>query len=485
MNSEEIDRIFEAYKNDDMEYIWNCAEMNYPISVIYLKTVCKKVVKKIEQGDFKYFLTKKQGDVSDVEVFVELLQYSSNIQEKKKCIKQRKELGLGSRDMVKLIIGTNDLHYMKKCIKQREKIGINSSDIVNLIKEIGSSAFAKKCIKQREKLGLEYDHICDLINLFEDDLELIKEFIKQENINLESESIVELIKKIDDSDYTKECILQGKNIGLNSENIEKLIKEINDLEFTKKCIMHGENMDLPSYDIINLIYEIDDPNFTKKCITEYKELGIHDLDLKKLKMIHDDTYLNKILNENEEKYTSEINLPTEMTIGIEIESVGKDANDFFESKGEILFPDWICKYDSSIRHKKSTDSGVEIASPILTGSNKSTTKAIRKVGTILNELGQYTNDSCGGHIHIGADYLTNVQAWKNLLEIWGNTEPILYIIGNEKGDIPRSGINIFAEPISGKFEKALSSGTINLNDENDLKEFKLNILKFQRFSRYR
>lgn len=425
MNSEEIDRIFEAYKNDDMEYIWNCAEMNYPISVIYLKTVCKKVVKKIEQGDFKYFLTKKQGDVSDIEVFVELLQYSSNIQEK------------------------------------------------------------KKCIKQREKLGLEYDHICDLINLFEDDLELIKEFIKQENINLESESIVELIKKIDDSDYTKECILQGKNIGLNSENIEKLIKEINDLEFTKKCIMHGENMDLPSYDIINLIYEIDDPNFTKKCITEYKELGIHDLDLKKLKIIHDDTYLNKILNENEEKYTSEINLPTEMTIGIEIESVGKDANDFFESKGEILFPDWICKYDSSIRHKKSTDSGVEIASPILTGSNKSTTKAIRKVGTILNELGQYTNDSCGGHIHIGADYLTNVQAWKNLLEIWGNTEPILYIIGNEKGDIPRSGINIFAEPISGKLEKALSSGTINLNDENDLKEFKLNILKFQRFSRYR
>lgn len=485
MNSEEIDRIFEAYKIDDMEYIWNCAEINYPISAIHLESVCKKVVKKIEQGDFKYFLTKKQGDVSDIKFFVELLQYSSNIQEKKKCIRQRKKLGLNSRDIVNLIIGTNDLHYMKKCIKQRKKLGINSSGIFNLIKEIGSSAFAKECIEQKENLGLDYYRICDLIYLFENDLEFIKKFIKQENINLDSGSIVKLIKKIDNSDYTKECILQGKNIGLNAKDIKELIKEINDLEFTKKCILHGENMGLPSYDIINLIYEIDDPNFTKKCITEHKDIGIHELDLKKLKIIHDDTYLKKILNENEEKYTSEINLPTEMTIGIEIESVGKDANDFFESKGEILFHDWICKYDSSIRHKKFTDSGVEIASPILTGSNKSTTKEIRKVSTILNELGQYTNDSCGGHIHIGADYLTNVQAWKNLLEIWGNTEPILYIIGNEKGNIPRIGINIFAAPISGKFEKALSSGTINLNDENDLKEFKFNILKFQRFSRYR
>lgn len=40
-------------------------------------------------------------------------------------------------------------------------------------------------------------------------------------------------------------------------------------------------------------------------------------------------------------------------------------------------------------------------------------------------------------MHIGADYLTSMQSWINLLELYGNAEMLIYIISNEKGMIPR------------------------------------------------
>lgn len=59
---------------------------------------------------------------------------------------------------------------------------------------------------------------------------------------------------------------------------------------------------------------------------------------------------------------------------------------------------------------------------------------------MLQAYEQEIGSCCGGHVHISSDYLTSKEAYANLFEIFGNAERILYIISNEKGDIPRYGI---------------------------------------------
>ena len=60
----------------------------------------------------------------------------------------------------------------------------------------------------------------------------------------------------------------------------------------------------------------------------------------------------------------------------------------------------------------------------------------------------------------------------NLIEIWGNTEKILYTISNKEGEIPRvRAAEHYAKPISKNFEEILSRGTIDLQTDDDLKNF--------------
>lgn len=93
-----------------------------------------------------------------------------------------------------------------------------------------------------------------------------------------------------------------------------------------------------------------------------------------------------------------------------------------------------------------------------------------KICTILKLLGQDVNETCGAHIHFGEKYLTNIQAWKNFIELWANTELILYIISNANGEIPRKNIVGYATPISKDIEEQIK--VLRLYDINDLDEFK-------------
>ena len=60
---------------------------------------------------------------------------------------------------------------------------------------------------------------------------------------------------------------------------------------------------------------------------------------------------------------------------------------------------------------------------------------------------------CAGHVHIGADYIKTEEGFKELLELWGNSEEIYYLISNKQGELPREGIKEYATPISVVFEK--------------------------------
>lgn len=87
------------------------------------------------------------------------------------------------------------------------------------------------------------------------------------------------------------------------------------------------------------------------------------------------------------------------------------------------------------------------------------------------DCGQEVSGRCGGHVHIGANHLTTVESWESLIEIWGNTEEILYIIGNKEGEVPREDFIRHATPISKGFERILNSDLIDIKSVEDAQKF--------------
>ena len=169
------------------------------------------------------------------------------------------------------------------------------------------------------------------------------------------------------------------------------------------------------------------------------------------------------------EHIRKIKLPPDMTIGCEIESEGKNS----ELLTNINLFGWKGKEDGSLQN------GVEIVSPIM-HSDEEDTQSIYKICDLLKKIKNDTSDRCGGHIHIGADYLKDKQAYANLLSIFGNTEELLYIIANDPKDITDRTTR-YDSPISKKVQDAIESGIINLETEQDVNEFIKNLEKIQRY----
>ena len=122
--------------------------------------------------------------------------------------------------------------------------------------------------------------------------------------------------------------------------------------------------------------------------------------------------------------------------------------------------------------------GIEFISPVLrTGENAE--NEIYQVCALLDSCGEYCDVETGGHIHIGADYLTNINAYKNLIEMWTNSEKILYIISNKEGEVPRE-VGEYAPPFSKKMKEAVEDGL----EEENLEQFieKIKEIQGERYS---
>jgi hypothetical protein len=102
-----------------------------------------------------------------------------------------------------------------------------------------------------------------------------------------------------------------------------------------------------------------------------------------------------------------------LTFGIEIECVGlttsdasralRDAGITCENNGynHNTRPVWKVVTDGSLH---SRDGSCEVVSPILSGTDGLT--EVRTVMSVLRTAGARINESCGMHIHIGVDQLT-------------------------------------------------------------------------------
>ena len=158
---------------------------------------------------------------------------------------------------------------------------------------------------------------------------------------------------------------------------------------------------------------------------------------------------------------------------IEIESEGRKKENSRIIQKFLRKTKWETKNDESLRK------GTEVVSPVLKGDNEKTSNEIKSVCAILNGIDQGISKRCGGHVHIGADYLKSKQDWTNLIKIWSNAEKVLYVMCNKEGVIPRMEIMEYAEPISKKVEDAIKKGTINLESKEDLSKFAKEMVKVQ------
>lgn len=510
MNQEEIDKIFQAYLYGDNIYLWNLAGMEYnPYDYEEKKyidkqlslmeeydIVLRKIAQEIEKGDFQYFLTKISEE--EIDFFIDILLQTSKNEEKKKMVYNTE---VDSFNKTKLIKSINDNEFTKKCILDR--IYLEQEDIYNLISELNDNNFAiecvkknilssdnftdyvvqsknqqlmKNCIENNNEYGILSSDIFKLLKNIED-VEFIKKCIRNLN-ELKSISKVILILDINEQEFTEECIINFKEYKILYRYILGLLETINNLDIIKRIIKERNKIELSSSNIVVTLVRIDNKDFIKECMEKPEEYGINEDGLNTLKIIYDENYLNNKLQQKE--YMNELDLPSEMTLGIEIESIGENV-DTLKYCQERLLEGWKVKNDDSLIPNTSVEEGVEVISPILKKTNAENTEEIRRICTILTEVGQKSNESCGGHIHIGADYFKNVESWKNFIDICSNSEEILYIISNKKGEVPRKGVFRFAEPVSGKLEEMIKSGAINLENENDLKNFKEDIKKFQMF----
>ena len=430
-----------------------------------------------KNGLIDYFLQNMNNNVENADVYkfcLILCKYISNKSIVKKIIEDM-IYSSAVDEVVALIKATEDPEYIKEKwledVKKMHALGIYGDRAVALIKATGDPEYIKECI---ENVG------------------------KMQALYINGDRAVNLIKETGDSEYIKEKWLENvkkmQALGIEGRNAVILIKATKDIEYIKKLLKNKEKtkaLNIQDFHAIELIRTVEEkePGYIKEYIKNHiKNRKINELESTFLAQViimtgdaefidycENSDVLNRETREILDRFTKmpPVTLPDKMTIGVEIESEGLASRE--EIAGIIGNLSWKLKPDDTL------DDGIE-AVP-LSGLTPSTAgDEIYGACKALCLSGQTISERCGGHIHIGADYLTNLQDWKNLRTIWNNTEKILYIISNRKGEIPREEVLKYAKPISGKDES--KQKTINLESESDLENFIAGIKKIQgdRFS---
>lgn len=147
-----------------------------------------------------------------------------------------------------------------------------------------------------------------------------------------------------------------------------------------------------------------------------------------------DNDYKRILKDRKIKYRATLNLPKNLTFGVEIEY----ENVLNELVSELLyeeeifdrnFSNWINKPEIDLTYDNIEINKImngEINSPVLKDNIK-TWKDLRTVLNILNKNGAIVTNQCGGHVNIGSHILgSNITYWKNFLLLWILYEKEIY-----------------------------------------------------------
>ena len=163
--------------------------------------------------------------------------------------------------------------------------------------------------------------------------------------------------------------------------------------------------------------------------TELSKMDIRDLNI-----------LVDLLNEYDLELRDSLNLNTNVTFGIEIESEFADTGKIEkEIKAINLGNTWQLKDDYTL------DSGIEISSPIFKDENK-TYKEIELVCNIFKKYSRIGEHS-GGHIHIGSQILESEDNLFALINFWSLFEHVIYRFTNGEYLNIRPSAEMYATPL--------------------------------------
>lgn len=181
-----------------------------------------------------------------------------------------------------------------------------------------------------------------------------------------------------------------------------------------------------------------------------KDLEINKIDSRLDRVYQTIAEVEKGKKNTNNKYKT-INIPKDMTFGIEIECAGE-----YKTLVPKTIRKWKCEGDNSIGQD-----GVEVVSPIMHDTEEYVNE-IYGVNEILRRIGMESTQTCGGHVHIGADYIKTEEGFRQLIELWGNAEEVYYLISNKPGEVPRDYTIKYARPISKSFEGTNSLGQVDV-----------------------
>lgn len=481
MNKGQIDKLFNSFS--DREFLMEFADIDTDYNVMYeenYEKLLRKVMLKIESDEeiYKYFSSFRENPIYTY-IYVQLMCYSTKVEDIKQCIEDSDDLNIyGFGQLANLIIATNDTEYIENCIEEwlrGKRYDLENWDILKLIKAMGEE-YIEDCIENRkEEFDFSQEEFLELVKSANS--KFISKYIEREKDNLSYIELIELIKATKDSEYIESCI-ENRDTKFDFEfehnDIINLIK-LTRKQYIQSCIENRrEELKLSHKDIMELLAATKDEEYICLCLEKRRtELGLDSSSLfelismaetKKTARNYVESFYKGIRKEKSDKFV--INLPETMTTGVEIESEGKRGKRIL-GMTDMFGIDWECKEDETLGNG-IYEQGVEVVSPKLTGNNAKSSEEIRKVCTMLKEFRQKITRRCGGHIHQGAHHLTNVQAWKNFIELWCNTEEIMYIISNAEGEIPREGVLQQAKPISAKFKDAINCGVLDFKNETDV-----------------
>ena len=174
------------------------------------------------------------------------------------------------------------------------------------------------------------------------------------------------------------------------------------------------------------------------------------------------------------KDVSILNLPSNSTIGSEIEFIGVDPIKLkklvtkLESYGINYFKEFLIKYDGSLGNENNP--GTEISSPVLRDKKEDWEKLLN-VCSFIRIIGGKANKTCGGHIHFGSNILgVDKYAWKLFLTMWAEAEPLLYMISNRKGEKTRVSVERYSSMMANAIRRNISN-LVEINNEEDIGKF--------------
>lgn len=380
-----------------------------------------------------------------------------------------------------LVAATKDLEYIENQVRINPDFGIFYKRDLALFTH--DKQFIEECINLPE-MQTE-NHRTFKISLVQAmDSDYIKNFLSNpynENISLKEK--IDLYTATHDPEFIEQFIEETPSLEISQKM--DLLMATGDVEYIDKCLRNKE-FGMNDFQKVIAIRKIASLSKNPRAIKMYLDEFESDLEPQAKTVLNllanDEKYIrsNLPLGALTKSEISQITLPDQMTIGMEIESIGYYGNILqgFELNG------WLAKEDASLHEYRDRDiSGVEVVSPVLSIKNHIEDE-INRMCNLLKACGQSINDSCGGHIHIGADYLSTTDSLVNFLYLIENSEDLLYILSNEEGSIPREGTMTYAKPFTSKLNKAMEEGSVNLSSELDLDDFIHEVKKVQPKQRY-